>query len=154
MNAKVAIGVIVLALGVYFVVLGRRAFDLISDGRAGMVALGVAVLVLPVMGVWMIFSTLRSAFAHDRLAHRIAEEGLELDTDGLPRRPSGRFERDAADALFADIKREWEAAPDDWRSNYRLARAYDVAGDRKRAREIMKRAVALEHGEGAAGAVG
>lgn len=154
MNAKIAIGVIVLALGVYFVVLGRRAFDLISDGRAGMVALGVAVLVLPIMGVWMIFSTLRSAFAHDRLAHRIAEEGLELDTDGLARRPSGRFERDAADALFADVKREWEAAPDDWRSNYRLARAYDVAGDRRRAREIMKRAVALEHAEDATGAVG
>ncbi|WP_182349447.1 hypothetical protein [Tomitella gaofuii] len=144
MKVKSAIAVIVVALAVYFVVLGRRAVELISDGGAGMVVLGVAVLILPLLGVWMIYSTLRSAFAHDRLARRIADEGRELDTDDLPRRPSGRFERDAADVLFAQVKSEWEADPDDWRSNYRLARAYDVAGDRKRAREIMKRAVALE----------
>ncbi len=147
MKVKSAIAIIVLALAVYFVVLGQRAFDLIGDGRPGMVVFGVAVLILPIMGVWMIAATLRSAFAHDRLAHRIADEGLELDTDGLPRRPSGRFEREPADALFAQVKQEWEADPDNWRSNYRLARAYDVAGDRKRAREIMRRAVALEHQE-------
>ncbi|QDQ99243.1 hypothetical protein [Tomitella fengzijianii] len=145
---------IVVALAVYFVVLGQRAVQLISDGGAGMVVLGVAVLILPLMGVWMIYSTLRSAFAHDRLARRIAGEGLELDTGGLPRRPSGRFERDAADELFAEIKTEWESDPDDWRCNYRLARAYDVAGDRKRAREIMKRAVALEGLERKAGEAG
>ena len=147
MKVKSAIAIIVLALVVYFVVLGQRAVELISDGRPGMVVFGVAVLVLPIMGVWMIYSTLRSAFAHDRLAHRIADEGRELDTGDLPRRPSGRFEREPADALFAEVKREWEADPDDWRTNYRLARAYDVAGDRKRAREIMRRAVALEQAD-------
>lgn len=147
MKVKITIGVIVLALLVYFGVLGQRAFELISDGRPGMIAFGAGVLILPLLGVWMVVSTLRSAFAHDRLAHRIASEGGELDTEDLPRRPSGRFERGAADELFAEVKQEWEAAPDDWRSNYRLARAYDVAGDRKRAREIMRRAVSLEHVE-------
>ncbi|MEU4418340.1 hypothetical protein AB0F74_34550, partial [Nocardia salmonicida] len=82
--------------------------------------------------------------AHQRLARRIHEEGLEVDTSELPRRPSGRIERDAADALFARIKTEWEADPDNWRSSYRLARAYDYAGDRGRARDTMRRAVALE----------
>lgn len=151
MKVKVAIGVVVVALLVYFGVLGQRAVDLITDDRPGLVVLGVAVLILPLLGLWMVVSTLRAAFTHDRLAHRIAEEGMELDTDDLPRRPSGRFEREAADGLFAQVKAEWEADPDDWRSNYRLARAYDVAGDRRRAREIMRRAVSLEQRERAAG---
>ena len=45
------------------------------------------------------------------------------------------------------VKSEWEADPDNWRNSYRLARAYDYAGDRGRARETMKRAVELERVE-------
>ena len=74
----------------------------------------------------------------------MAEEGTELDVSALPRRPSGRIEREAADELFAQVKAEWEADPSDWRATYRIARAYDYAGDRSRAREMMKRAVAQE----------
>jgi predicted Zn-dependent protease len=62
----------------------------------------------------------------------------------LPRRPSGRIERDAADALFHTIQAELDADPDNWRRWYRLARAYEFAGDRRRAREAMKTAVALQ----------
>ncbi|MGK2884132.1 MAG: tetratricopeptide repeat protein, partial [Rhodococcus sp. (in: high G+C Gram-positive bacteria)] len=45
------------------------------------------------------------------------------------------------------VKSEWEKDPDNWRNSYRLARAYDYAGDRSRARETMKRAVELERDE-------
>ena len=62
----------------------------------------------------------------------------------LPRRPSGRIQRDAADALFAAVRAEVEDDPDDWRRWYRLARAYDYAEDRRRAREAMKTAVTLQ----------
>ena len=55
-----------------------------------------------------------------------------------------RIEREAADALFATTKAELEADPDNWRRWYRLARAYDYAGDRRRARESMRTAVRLE----------
>ena len=60
-----------------------------------------------------------------------------------PRRPSGRIERDAADELFATVRAEVEAEPDDWRRWYRLARAYDYAGDRRRARDAMKTALEI-----------
>ncbi|WP_430332104.1 hypothetical protein [Rhodococcus sp. ACT016] len=140
----VAIAAIVVALAFYFVLLGQRGIALIQDGRAVPVVLGIAVLVLPLLGVWMVVATIRSGLAHQHLAHRIHDEGLELDVSDLPRRPSGRIERDAADALFAQVKQEWEADPDNWRNSYRLARAYDYAGDRGRARETMRRAVALE----------
>ena len=82
--------------------------------------------------------------AHQRLARIIRDEGLELDVSALPRTPSGRIRRDAADALFQSVRDEVEREPDNWRHWYRLARAYDYAGDRRRAREAMRTAVALQ----------
>lgn len=144
------IAFLVIALGFYFVLLGRIAFSLIADGSIAAVGIGIGVLILPLVGVWVIYSTVRAAFDHQHLARRIAAEGQELDTSHLPRRPSGRIERHAADQLFEQVKAEWEADPDNWRTCYRVARAYDYAGDRSRAREIMRRAVELEKAERAA----
>ncbi|WP_067847404.1 hypothetical protein [Nocardia lijiangensis] len=138
------IAALVLALGFYFLLLGRISFALIGSGEPAGVAMGVGVLLLPIVGVWVVAATVRAALAHQHLARRIHGEGLELDTSTLPRRPSGRIERAAADELFEQVKKEWEADPDNWRVSYRLARAYDYAGDRTRARETMRRAVALE----------
>jgi hypothetical protein len=120
---------------------------LIQNGGVASTALGIGVILLPIVGLWIVWATLKAGFDHQRLASRIREEGLELDVDDLPRRPSGRIERDAADELFQQVKAEWEKDPDNWRNSYRLARAYDYAGDRGRARETMKRAVALERAE-------
>jgi cytochrome c-type biogenesis protein CcmH/NrfG len=132
------------AMLAYFVLLGRAAVAMIGSGRGAAVGLGLAILVMPIIGLWAMIATLRAGFAHQRLARLIAEDGMELDTSALPRRPSGRFERDAADALFATVRTEVEDHPDDWRRWYRLARAYDYAGDRRRAREAMKTAVELQ----------
>jgi len=132
------------AMLAYFVLLGRMAVAMIGSGRAAAVGLGVAVLIMPVIGLWAMIATLRAGFAHQKLARLIAEDGMELDVSALPRRPSGRFQRDAADALFAAVRTEVEGDPDDWRRWYRLARAYDYAGDRRRAREAMKTAVELQ----------
>ncbi|MEU7767386.1 hypothetical protein AB0B25_19925 [Nocardia sp. NPDC049190] len=141
------IAALVLVLGFYFLLLGRIAFSLIGSGGVAAIIIGVGVLILPLLGIWIVAATVRAALAHQHLARLIHEEGLELDTSELPRKPSGRIEREAADTLFATIKAEWEADPDNWRVSYRLARAYDYAGDRTRARETMRRAVALERNE-------
>ncbi|MHD0279055.1 hypothetical protein OCS65_17180 [Rhodococcus aetherivorans] len=138
------IAFIVVALGFYFVLLGGRGLELVRSGNAAAVGLGIGVLLLPLVGVWIVYATVRAGFQHQHLSRRIHEEGLELDVRDLPRRPSGRIDRDAADTLFERVKKEWEADPDNWRNSYRLARAYDYAGDRGRARETMRRAVALE----------
>jgi cytochrome c-type biogenesis protein CcmH/NrfG len=133
-----------LALLVYLVLLGRSAVLLISSGRAAAIGLGAALLVLPLIGLWAMIATLRAGFAHQRLARLIAEDGMDLDVSALPRRPSGRIDRAAADALFGTVRDELESDPDNWRRWYRLARAYDYAGDRGRAREAMKKAVELQ----------
>jgi cytochrome c-type biogenesis protein CcmH/NrfG len=132
------------AMLTYFVLLGRLAIAMIASGRAAAVGLGAALLIMPFVGLWAMIATLRAGFAHQKLARLIAEDGMELDTSALPRRPSGRIERGAADALFATVRTEVEADPDDWRRWYRLARAYDYAGDRRRAREAMKTALELQ----------
>jgi Tfp pilus assembly protein PilF len=72
---------------------------------------------------------------------------MELDVSTLDRTPSGRIQRDAADALFDSVRDELEHDPGNWRRWYRLARAYDYAGDRARAREAMTKAVAMQSEE-------
>jgi cytochrome c-type biogenesis protein CcmH/NrfG len=131
------------ALLVYLVLLGRTAVLMIGSGPAVAIALGGALLILPVIGLWAMIATVSAGLAHQKLARLAADDGMELDVSALPRRPSGRIERDAADALFAQVRAELEDDPHNWRRWYRLARAYDYAGDRSRAREAMKRAVEL-----------
>lgn len=144
LRVQLLIAFMCVAMLAYFVLLGRLAVAMIGSGRAAAVGLGAALLIMPVIGLWAMIATLRAGFVHQRLARLIAADGMELDTRALPRRPSGRIERDAADALFATVRTEVEADPDDWRRWYRLARAYDYAGDRRRAREAMKTAVNMQ----------
>jgi hypothetical protein len=144
LRIQVLIGFMCLAMLVYFVLLGRAGVLLVASGRPAAIGLGVAIFLLPVVGLWALIATLRAGFAHQRLARLAREQGMELDVDALPRRPSGRIEREAADGLFDDVRAEVEEHPDDWVRWYRLARAYDYAGDRGRARETMKKAVAMQ----------
>jgi hypothetical protein len=144
LRIQVLIGFMCLAMLVYFVLLGRAGVLLVASGRPAAIGLGVAIFLLPVVGLWALIATLRAGFAHQRLARLAREQGMELDVDALPRRPSGRIEREAADGLFDSVRAEVEDHPDDWVRWYRLARAYDYAGDRGRARETMKKAVAMQ----------
>ena len=143
LRIQLLIAFLCVAMLVYLVLLGRLAIAMIASGRAAAVGLGLALLLMPFIGLWTMIATLRAGFAHQRLARLIAADGLELDTSALPRRPSGRIQRDAADELFATVRAEVQDHPDDWRRWYRLARAYDYAGDRRRAREAMKTALDL-----------
>ncbi|NMM85836.1 hypothetical protein B2J88_15920 [Rhodococcus sp. SRB_17] len=143
----ILITAICIALAVYFVLLGQRGITLIQQGGVVPIGLGIGVMILPFLGLWLVISTLRAGFTHQRLAQQIVDEGLAVDASTLPKLPSGRIERAAADELFAKVKVDWEADPDNWKQNFRLARAYDFAGDRSRARETMRRAVELERRE-------
>ncbi|GLZ40107.1 hypothetical protein [Actinokineospora sp. NBRC 105648] len=143
MSARSVSVLLAAVLVLYFVLLGGRAVALFQEGSPIAVALGVGVILLPLVGAWVLWATLRFGVRTQELGRRLqAEDGLP-DTSHLPRTPSGRVDRAAADAFFEDFRAETEAAPDDWRSWYRLAVAYDVAGDRSRARESMRKALEL-----------
>lgn len=141
---KMLIAFMCVALLMYLVFLGRIAVLLIGSDSVPAIGMGLALLIMPVIGVWAMIATLRDGFAHQRLSRLIAADGMELDASSLPRKPSGRIERDAADALFHTVRDELDADPDNWRRWYRVARAYEYAGDRRRAREAMKTAVRLQ----------
>jgi cytochrome c-type biogenesis protein CcmH/NrfG len=144
LRIQLVIGFMCVALVVYFLMLGRIAMAFVTSGRPAAIGLGLALMALPLIGLWAMVSTLRAGLAHQRLARIAKEEGMELDVSSLPRMPSGRIQRDAADSLFETVRGELEGDPDDWRRWYRLARAYDYAGDRSRARETMRKAVDME----------
>ena len=147
LRIQLLIGFMCVALIAYFLMLGRIAMAFITSGRPAAIGLGLALLILPLIGIWVMVSTVRAGLTHQRLARIMHDEGMELDVSALPRMPSGRIERGAADALFDTVRGELERDPDNWRRWYRLARAYDYAGDRGRAREAMKKAVELQEQE-------
>jgi cytochrome c-type biogenesis protein CcmH/NrfG len=132
------VGLLLVALAAYFVLIGYRGLTLLGQSSASLKVLGVAVLVLPLVGIWVVIAELRFGRATERLAHRLDEAPPDL-----PRTPSGRVDRAAADALFAQCRDAAQAAPEDWRAWFRLAEAYDLAGDRRRARAAMRRAISL-----------
>ncbi len=147
MKSKRIALVLVAATLFYIVFLGYLGVLLVAAGGVGPIGLGVGVLLLVPIGVWVVASTVRAGLRHQHLARRLNDEDALPDTSHITRRPSGRFDRDAADAYFAERKADYEADPDNWHTSYRLAVAYDTAGDRGRARATMKRAVALEEQE-------
>lgn len=118
---------------------------LIREGTLITVPFGVAVLVLPLIGIWFLWKTTQFARKANALAAELEAEG-GLPVDELVRTPSGRIDRDSADAVFAKRRAETEDAPDDWRSWFRLAIAYHDARDTPRARKAMQKAIALHAG--------
>ena len=109
--------------------------------------LGVGIILLTLVGAWATVAILRNGFELQAISAAAASEGIELDISDLDHRPSGRLEHESADALFDLVSAEYQASPEDWRTNYRLARAYDHAGDRIRAREVMRVAMTLREDE-------
>lgn len=122
-----------------------RAADLIATGRLAGVLIGIGVVLLVGVGAVLLYGEVRFGLDTQRLGERLAQEGglPEVPAD-LPRLPSGRLTRDAADALFDERRAEVEADPDDWRAWFRLGTAYGDARDTPRGRRAMRRAVRLE----------
>jgi hypothetical protein len=129
----------------YLVVSFQRSILLLTDNNLAAKAIGAAYLVLPIVGAWALIRELMFGARTEKMARILEAEG-GLPVDDLPRTPAGRIIRAAADQEFEKYKAEAEAAPDDWRSWFRLSCAYDAAGDRKRARASMRDAGRLFRG--------
>ncbi|HEU4668747.1 MAG TPA: hypothetical protein VFS79_13905 [Arthrobacter sp.] len=144
-RTKIWVGAVTLLLVFYLVVSFQRSILLLTDSNLAAQAIGAAYLVLPAIGAWALIRELMFGARTEQMAKVLEAEG-GLPVDELPRTPGGRIVRSAADAEFEKYRSEAEAAPDDWRSWFRLSCAYDAAGDRKRARASMRDAVRLFRG--------
>jgi len=138
-------GVVVMAalLALYLVFAGWYAVVLLRVGDPFATGMGVALLVLPLLGAAMLVAEIVFAVRAERLAARLEREG-GLPEEELPLQPSGRVDRAAADAAFPAYRSAVEQAPQDWAAWFRLALAYDACGDRRRARWATRRAIRLE----------
>jgi hypothetical protein len=136
------IAVLVLVLAFYAALIGIKGVALLASGVLAGQLLGAALLVMPVLGLYVVWREIEFGRRTAVLARDLDAEG-GLPVDDLPRRPSGRPDRRAAQGMFERMREEAEASPEDWRSWFRLALAYDAAGDRTRARAAARHAIAL-----------
>jgi tetratricopeptide (TPR) repeat protein len=144
MKGRAAAIVMAVLLAVYLVLVGWQAVQFIATGEPVAIGIGIALIVLPILGAWALWRELDFGIRSQQLVRRLdAEGGADLD---LPALPSGRVDRGVADAAFDDYRREAEQEPDSWRAWLRLGLAYDAAGDRRRARGAVRRAISLERG--------
>ena len=146
MSSRIFAAVMAVLLVVYLALVTQLALRLIAVDEPIAKGLGIALLVLPVVGLWALVVEVLFGIRSERLGRMLAARG-DLPLQDLPRRPSGRIERSAADAVFGQYQAEAESAPDRWQSWYRLGLAYDACGDRRRARGAIRTAIAMERGD-------
>lgn len=141
-KTKIWVALICLLLVFYMVVMAQRVVFLLSAPELISKALGVALIFIGFVVAWALISEVVFGSRSEQMANILEAEG-GLPEDNLPRTPGGRIVREAADLEFEKYKAEAEAAPEDWRSWFRLSCAYDASGDRKRARKAMRDAIVL-----------
>ena len=144
MRTKATIAVLVVVLAFYAALIGFKGVALLDSGVLAGQLLGLALLIMPVLGLFVVWREIEFGRRTSALARTLDAEG-GLPVDDLPRRPSGRPDRRAAQDLFDRMREQAEASPEDWRNWFRLSLAYDAAGDRTRARAAARHAIAL-HG--------
>lgn len=144
MFARALIGSLVMAalLGLYLWAAFFQGIILIGTAEPIAVAMGVALIVLPVVGAWALYRELRFGFSSQKLLKIIQAEGDVPGAD-LDHRPSGRPIREQADKEFPRYAQAVDENPESWKAWFRLGIAYDGSGDRKRARAAIRTAIAL-----------
>jgi cytochrome c-type biogenesis protein CcmH/NrfG len=135
-----------IALVLYIVLVAQRGWLLLTSGEPIGIAMGIALFVLPVVAVWALGRELWFGMRAETIGRRLENEGGLPDQE-VAVRPSGRVVREDGDAAFPAFRADVEAHPDEWRAWYRLGLAYDAAGDRRRARAAVRKAIALEGAE-------
>jgi len=142
------IGVILIgaALALYFILMGQKAVLFIASGDPVGIAMGIALLVLPLIGVWALVREVQFGMQAERLGTKLDSEG------GMPAAeteltPSGRIAKADAEPLIQRYTALADASADDWRARYRLGVVQDAAGRRKDARASIRAAIRIARAE-------
>lgn len=142
MMTRIGVAVIGAALILYFLLMGQKAFLFIASGDPIGIAMGIALIVLPLIGVWALVREIQFGVQAERLGTRLNAEGgmPEAETELMP---SGRIAKADAEPLIQRYRTAAEAASTDWRAMYRLGVVQDAAGRRKDARASIRAAIDL-----------
>ena len=142
MRTRIAVVAMAALLALYLIFAIRYGLLLIGVGEPVAIGLGAALFVLPLLAIGLMAAEIVFAIRAEGLARRLEKEG-GLPTEQVPISASGRIDRTAADALFPTYQAAVDADPENWRTWYRLALAYDASGDRRRARWATRQAIRL-----------
>jgi hypothetical protein len=142
-RGRLAAFIMIGLLAIYLVAVVQYSFVLIGIGDPTPIAMGVALLVIPLIGGWLIIREIMFVVHAERLMRTMRDAG-QLPEDDLPRLPSGRPDAALADAQFPQYQAAVEADPESWRAWFLLGLAYDASGDRPRARWATREAIRLE----------
>lgn len=137
--------VLAAAAAAYMVFALWQAYALIRSGTIIGAMMGIALLALPLLGLWLVWRELRFATEVQQFADELA--AADALPPELPRRPSGRPTVEAAEAEFARCEDSVRQSPQDPAAWFSMSLAYDAGGDRKRARAAMGHALALRSGD-------
>ena len=143
MRVRIAVAVMAALLALYLAFAIRYGLLLIGVGEPIGIALGVALLVFPVIAAGALVAELLFTVRADRLGQRLAAEGGLPDEQlahaaERPHRPRRR--RRGLPDVPDRMPRQH---PEDWRAWFRLGLAYDASGDRRRARWATRQAIKL-----------
>ncbi|WP_425844137.1 hypothetical protein [Agrococcus sp. TSP3-2-1] len=128
-------------LALYVVLAGSRAVQFVATGQPLAIAVGAALIVFFLIGAWALAREVVFGVQLDRAVRELEAAGGMPQP--LPRTPSGRADREAAEGAFPVAKADVEAHPESWQSWLRLSMAYDAARDRRRARMAARKALSL-----------
>lgn len=141
--AAVAMSVIV---AMYFAFAAQLAVSFLQSSSPVGVALGAALILLPLIGMWYLAQEWRLGLAVQRMADDLdAAERLPVH-DGA-RTPQGKLTDEAAQELFASVSQLTRDNPQDWAAWFHVAYAYDANRDRRMARRSLRYAAALYRDE-------
>lgn len=126
-------------VALYFVLVAGRAFMFIQTDDPVARVLGVALLVLPVIGVWWLIHEWRTGIVVQRMANELERQGRLPIHDGETD-ARGKLTASAQDGVFEVARRSVDARPDDWAAWFHVAYAYDASGDRSMARKSLRHA--------------
>lgn len=143
MSSRIGVVLIGVCLVLYLILTGQKAILFLATGEPIPIAMGVALLVLPLIGVWALVREVQFGFQADRLGRRLDAEGgmPPAETDLTP---SGRIARADADPMIERYAAQAEATPEEWRAHYRLGVVQDAAGRRRDARASIRQAIRAE----------
>ena len=141
MITKIWVG-LMLALTLFYVLtLLGRGIILLQEPSLIAVAMGLAILVLPLVALWALFAELQFGLKAQRLSRRLIAldiPGLDLDL-----RASGRATKDSANKELERIQDAVNRDPENWSLWFQLGEAHDAAGERKNARAAIRKAILL-----------
>ena len=141
MITKIWVG-LMLALTIFYVLtLLGRGIILLQEPSLIAIAMGLAILVLPLVALWALFAELQFGLKAQRLSRRL----IALDIPGLDLelRASGRATKESASKELERIQDAVNRDPENWSLWFQLGEAHDAAGERKNARAAIRKAIQL-----------